>query len=277
MIPHNTMSHLARHEVMNGRWVFGIVVIALATTNAVAADSSIVKQLDKAADAFADRRKTAQESTLREFDKLAGLVSANKSLTPGARRDKLGEVSAAKSRFIRNGTFPPDDEYAELELKYWLALNTAFMPLEKAINQAMESGDEARDKAQSLKASVESLLLGRNKVTSGSLWRGTFDRGGATIPYHLRIQKVGAGGSFSGHVEDNPGVAGNWAYDVDGQMSGVAIEFVMTRSLRGQFKAVKAQGIVSGDRIIANVTQMTTGEVKKGRSTTGLIILKLAK
>ena len=103
------------------------------------------------------------------------------------------------------------------------------------------------------------------------------DRGGGTIPYHLRIQKVGAGGSFSGHVEDNPGVAGNWAYDVDGQMSGVAIEFVMTRSLRGQFKAVKAQGIVSGERIIANVTQVATGELKKGRSTTGLIILQLAK
>jgi hypothetical protein len=257
-----------------GFWL-SITVNVISST--VAADSAITKQLDKAADDFVDRRKTAKESLLREFDKLAGLVSANKSLTPGASRDKLGEVAAAKSRFIRNGTFPPDDEYAGLELKYCLALNSAFMPLEKAINQAMDSGDEARDKAKSMKASVESLLLGRNKVAANSLWRGTFDRGGGTIPYHLRIQKVGAGGSFSGHVEDNPGVAGNWAYDVDGQMSGVAIEFVMTRSLRGQFKAVKAQGIVSGNRIIAQVTQVTTGEMKKGHSTAGLIILQLAK
>jgi len=264
-------------RVITGCWFLWLSIATTSTPSTVAADSATTKQLDKAADAFADRRKTARESTLREFDKLAGLVAANKSLTPGARRDKLDEVAAAKSRFVRNGIFPPDDEYAELELKYWLALNTAFMPLEKAMNQAIDGGDEARDKARSMKASVESLLLGRKKVTDGSLWRGTFDRGGSTIPYHLRIQKVGAGGSFSGHVEDNPGVAGNWAYDVDGQMSGVAIEFVMTRSLRGQFKAVKAQGIVSGDRIIANVTQITTGEMQKGRSTTGLIILQLAK
>src|SRR4029079_17224733 len=185
---------LLMKRVIAGYCFVSLLVAANTTSSTVAADSAATKQLDKAADAFADRRKTARESTAREFDKLSGLVAANKSLTTGARRDKLDEVAAAKSRFVRNGTFPPDDEYAELELKYWLALNTAFMPLEKAIDQAMEGGDEAREKARSMKASVESLLLGRNKVKGGSLWRGTFDRGGGTIPYHLRIQKVGAGG-----------------------------------------------------------------------------------
>jgi len=255
----------------------GAVFAALPLAQIAAADSSIAKRLNSAVETFAERKKSAQADTLRDFDKLSGKVSGNRSLTPGARRDKLDEIAAAKSQFARTQTFPSDDEYAGMELKYCLAINAAFVPLERAINQAIESGERFDDlavigQAQKIKANVETLVLGRDKVAAGSLWIGTFDRGGATIPYHLRIQKKGTGGSFSGHVEDNPGVAGNWAYDVDGQMSGLALEYVMTKSIRGQFKAVKVEGIVSGNRIIGQVTQSTGGKPQQG-----LIILRLAR
>jgi hypothetical protein len=256
----------------------GLLVLMLSAAPLTAADSAVAKRLNSAVETFAERKKAAQADALREFDKLSGRVSGNKSLTAGARRDVLDEIAAAKSQFARTQTFPADDEYAGMELKYCLAINAAFLPLDKAINQAIESGERFDDlavigQAQKIKANVETLVLGRDKVTAGSLWRGTFDRGGGTIPYHLRIQKKGTGGSFSGHVEDNPGVAGNWAYDVDGQMSGLALEYAMTKSIRGQFKAVKVEGIVSGNRIIGQVTQVAGN----GKPQQGLIILRLAK
>jgi hypothetical protein len=84
---------------------------------------------------------------------------------------------------------------------------------------------------------------------------------------------MGEGGFFKGHVEDNPGVAGNWSYDVEGQTRALGVEFSMSKSLRGNFTAVKVEGIVSGDRLIASI-ESVAGKGKPGKA---LIVLKRVK
>ncbi len=63
------------------------------------------------------------------------------------------------------------------------------------------------------------------------------------LKYMLDVRPKGAS-LFNGHVEDNPGVAGNWGYDVEGQVRGLEVEFTLTKSTRGKFKAARASGVV---------------------------------
>ncbi len=81
------------------------------------------------------------------------------------------------------------------------------------------------------------------------------------------------GGLFKGHVEDNPGVAGNWSYDVEGQTRALGVQYRLSKNRRGSFTAVSVDGIVSGDRLIANIVSVA-GNGKRGSA---LLVLKRVK
>jgi hypothetical protein len=256
------------------RSVLIVLAISALAANHADADNALDGKLKSASQEFAQKKAAAKAKALKEFDLRIMRTKSGPSTTAAARAEKRNELTAARKVFEGSERFPTDDEYADIELRYYLAVNKAFLPLSKLINQTIDQGIRTNNKqleesGLKLKANLESQIAGAEKLTFRSFWQGTFQRGGATIPYHLRITKRGDN-SFKGHVEDNPGVAGNWAYDVEGQTSGLAVQFVMTRSVRGKFRAVTVNGIVSGDRLIGQVTQA----VGKGKPTAGLIVLR---
>jgi hypothetical protein len=224
---------------------------------------------------YAAARDAAQRAALREFDRAIAGVAKLKGLSPTARIDRRNELQDARKLFARAGEFPPEDSYAGIQLRYFLTLNRAALPVAKMVDEWLERASKAGDPVLeerwlTLKAEWERELGATSTLVQNSLWHGTLrDGSGRTIPYHLYIGKMGSGGSFRGHIEDNPGVAGNWSYDVEGQTRVFGVAYRMSRSLRGSFTAVSVDGIVSGDRLIAQITSAV------GRKTaTALIMLK---
>jgi hypothetical protein len=255
-----------------------VIVLTAPTAGPVRADEVLIRNVKEASQTFASKKEDARKAALKDFDAAIRRTSVASGLTAAARADKVNALKEARKAFESSGTFPPDDEYVNIEFKYYLAVQKAFVPVVKIVDAAINEGIKAKDKnleqtALKLKADLEKQLPG-NKLESNSHWHGTLQRpNGSTIPYHLHVQRRSDGGSFKGHVEDNPGVAGNWGYDIDGQTSGLGVEFALTRSTRGDFTAIRANGIVSGDRMIAEVVQV----VKKKSPSKVLIVLRRVK
>lgn len=262
--------------------VFGIRVglLIIAVLGCVApgrTDERLEKKVSDAKDRFKKLVEAAKKETLLEFDRTIASLKSAPGLTEAARKDKIDRWSQGKKQFESATKFLPEDEFAPMELKYYLSVDKAFAPVAKVINESIKAANkngstELAAEGVNLKARLESELLGVNRLYSHSKWHGTLRRSGETIHYHLHLKEKKDGGSFTGHVEDNPGVAGNWAYDVEGQTQGLGVEFVMTKSIRGRFKAVHVSGIVSGERLIAKVTQ-AIGD----KSNSGFLILHLVK
>lgn len=244
-----------------------------------AADAEFLRKLKETNGEYTKKLAKAKEDTTQNFEKAIQRIKTAKGFTEAARADKLNELKAAKDEFGKTSTFPKHDDYAIFELDYYLGVHAAYKPMAKLVEEAFAKANKSDDEklraeATKLKEEMERILPGKNRLDGGTRWHGTFTRGNNdTIPYHLAIHKKGDAGSFRGHVEDNPGVAGNWAYDLEGQTVGLAIEYAMTKSVRGKFTAVRVVGIVSGDRLIARVTQVAG----KGNPTQGLVVLKLQK
>ena len=257
-----------------------VVAIALFVVAPVASagDTELEKRLKEAVNEFARKREDAKTQALLDIDKAITKVRNAKGLTAAARMDKLKEYEDAKSTFASKAEFTRDEEdFVLLELKYNRAVNKGFVPCAKLADEVIEKGNKAADtelaaKGLQMKKDVEGQLPGVGKMTAGSKWHGTFTRGGATIPYHLNLNKAGAGGSFRAHVDDNPGAGGHWYYDVEGQTSGLGVEFALSTVGRGNLKAFVAKGVVSGDRLIAEVSQSTGKNL-----TLGVLVLKLVK
>lgn len=243
-------------------------ILAIATSTAFGqADAS--KKLKDAVSQFNTKSNEARNAVIAEFNRSISQLKNDTSYLPAVRKDKMEALTEAKKLFEQSGKFPPEAEYALIELKYYRKLNMAFVPTSKVINDTIDfaiktNNKNMADDAQEKKTKLENRLLGPSGFTSNSMWHGTFTRGKETIPFHLNIGKKTNGGLFNGHVEDNPGVAGNWAYDVEGQTSGLEVSFKMTELKRGKFDQVSAIGILSGDRLIAEVEQRVGTKVTKG-------------
>jgi hypothetical protein len=258
-----------------------IFTIAVASTVWGQADPTPAwqKKWDDAHKQLESKRKSAESAVLRDFDRAVDSVGRAKGLTPAARTDRRNDLQAARKAFEENRVFPGDDEYAAIELNYFTVLNKAALPLFRLVDQLIEKGSKAGDqdlenRGLKMKADLEKELGGSVKLVANSLWQGTLrDSGGHTIPYHLWVGKVGSGGLFKGHVEDNPGVAGNWAYDVEGQSEGLGVQYKMSNSVRGSFTSISAVGIVSGNRLIVNSTQ----SVSRGKPVTVLVVVRRVK
>jgi hypothetical protein len=238
-------------------------------------NDELAKRLKIATQEFTQKKEQARSQAVKDFTAAITRVKSAPGLTPAARTDRIRELEAAKKRFTDSGRFPEDDEFAAIELKYYLAVNKAFDPLARLANSVIDDGiktnnKELEESGLKLRASLQKQLPG-NKLEASSVWHGTLHRpNGATIPYHLFVGRMGEGGLFKGHVEDNAGVPGNWAYDISGQVSGLGVEFALTKSTRGDFSDVRALGIVSGDRLIAEIVHAVKGKAGKKM----LIVLK---
>jgi hypothetical protein len=221
----------------------------------------------------------ARAAALKNFDKAIERVDRQTGLTPAARTDRRRQLQAAREAFERDGKFPPDDDFAAMALDYFTKVNKAAVPLTLMIDEVIEKGsktnnDELEKQGLNLKADLEKQLGGASRLVENSVWHGELHRAdGSTIPYHLYVGKMAEGGLFKGHVEDNPGVAGNWSYDVQGQTRALGVEYRLSQNRRGNFTAVTVVGIVSGDRLIANITQVAG----RGKPATALIVLKRVK
>src|SRR4029077_1342453 len=250
------------------RWALTIHFIALALAGAHAAPPEDemgaiwAKEWAENNKELAVRRERARATVLSDFDKAIDKVDRQKGLTPAARTDRRKELQAARKTFEKDGTFPPDDEFAAIELAYFKKINKAAIPVSRLIDEVIEKGsktknDALEERGLKMKTHLEERLGAANRLEGNSVWHGQLRRAdGQTIPYHLYIGKKGGGGLFKGHVEDNPGVAGNWAYDVEGQTRALGVQYKMSKNLRGNFTAVSVEGIVSGNRLITNIVQV---------------------
>ena len=236
---------------------------------------SLQEKLDKAQSVFLEKKDAVKTKALACFDAEITKTNGLKGLTPAARADRKARWTDARGTFREWGKFPTDDEFALIELQYYLAIDDAFRLFSKASDEVIHRGNRAEDQeivaaGLNMKRALEEKWLGESKLEARTKWAGTFTRYGKTIPYELTIRDVEDGGSFKGHVEDNNGVQGNWSYDVEGQRTGIVVEYRMTTLTEGKFTAVQARGIVSGDRLIAEVRQT----VAKGKVHSGTLILK---
>ena len=260
---------------MSARWPAAVAALFALGLSAPADDLplNLDKKLKDAGLKFAKDKQVAADAAVREFKKLSAAYGREAGLTPAARADKMKATDDARKGFEGTGQFPGDDEYAGIALGYYLAVNKAYLPLNKLLNDEILTGirkqNEAhRDAARKLLDSVEKQVPGTDRLTAGSRWEGTLTRPGGTIRYRLTVGKQD-GNTFVGHVEDNVGVAGNWSYDLAGQTSGLEVGWAMTKSTRGKFNRVHARGVVNGDRLIAEVVSQSG----KSAPAKGLLVL----
>ncbi|HET6572768.1 MAG TPA: hypothetical protein VFG68_04130 [Fimbriiglobus sp.] len=252
------------------------MIVALGgVASAGADDPALVQKLKSAAKQYEQKKDAARGRALKEFDNQIAHLKTDRRLTPAARGDKVKEWTAARERFAETGRFPRDDQYANVELQYYLAVDRGFRPLTKLIDDVIADGvrtgkKETEAAGLKLREDIEQQLPGAGRITAPSVWRGTYTRSGAVIPYELHIGKRGAS-TFAGRVEDNAGAAGNWAFNVEGQTSGLSVEFVLTRSIRGKFKYFKLRGIVCDDRLIG------TTQTRPGGKVVGVVVLRRGK
>ena len=264
-------------------FTFVAVLLTVGTTSALrpadSTDTVWIKKWAERSKSFSAQRDHAKAVVIANFDSAIVKVDSQKSLTPAAKTDRRKELQEAKQTFEKTGAFPTDEDFVASQFEYALKVNKAATPLTVLIDEIIAEGTKTKDdtlekQGLKMKEDLEKQLGGASRLVGNSLWQGELrQKGGNTIPYHLYVAKMGEGGLFRGHVEDNPGVQGNWSYDVEGQTRALGMEYKMTKIRRGGFTAVAVSGIVSGDRLIAKITSV----VGKGKSASSVIVLKRVK
>ncbi|QDT53869.1 hypothetical protein Pan44_18950 [Caulifigura coniformis] len=230
---------------------------------------ALQKTLQERLGQFEENRKTIDRQVLADFDR--AIVQAGRGRASAASVvDQKLELEKAKADFEAFQSFPESDEYAVMELDYRLKVNRKFLPVGQAIDSLVKYANRSNDpdrleEAVRIKEEYETKYLGGCDLPDESRWLGTYDRKGRSVIYELAINEVRAGGTFDGHVESNKRLRVHPSYDVKGTRNGAAIEFAMTSRQQGMVTAFTAKGVVSGNRIIANVDQrMQDGEQWKG-------------
>jgi len=263
---------MGNHTAVRG-FLVSVSLLVLVTSASLAEDVTDRKTIAKVDEFFTEKAKV-KEATLKNFDKTIDRWKSNRALTPGARQDKAEQWKRARDHFDSTEQFLEEEQFTGIEFDYHVKISRCYAPVATLFHQRMEDALKADDHKlvddiQVEKLRTERRLLGPMEFTGPSAWCGTFDRPGGTIPYCLFISDIKKGGSFAGHVEDNIGIPGNWAYDLEGHVDGRVFEYTMTKSVRGGFQKLVAVGVVSGNRVMIRVTQKIGGSTH-----TGFAILK---
>lgn len=220
-------------------------------------DESLARAVDK----FEKKRESERSKIVKKIDGKIRQID-RLQFDANAKVNRRLELTKAKERFERSGYFPADGSLLDLQFNYYKALADNFKPIHKIyeseIETAFRSGkDSAAERLVKSKAELEQRLLDVVPLTGNAVWRGTLLRSnGETIAYELHIAKSSATGSFAGVVEDNAGVGGHWRYEVEGQRTGINVQFDLTKSLRGKFVRVQAVGYIVGNIMIAQLSQL---------------------
>lgn len=245
-------------------------------TTAHAAGQPFQKRLDEAVQLFKRKKTTADRYVVRQFGRYRKLIKKDQTLSEATRTEMLGRLDRYTRDFKKNGTFPDIIETVELEIQYQERLNKAFTPVSRLLENELKvanrekSTQYAREILET-KWELESTLLSSQPITSGTVFHGTLTRpNGATIPYQLKIDNISDSGDFEGTVEDNPGVGGHWRYRVSGSRTGSLIRFTMSENIRGKLIVVQAEGVVTGNRLIAQLNQKTA----KGKGSQNTLLLQ---
>lgn len=254
----------------------GAIYIAVCCSPLHAAGQPFDRNLEEAVAEFKSKKSSADRFVIKQFGKYRTEIKRDKTLSEASRADMLGRMDRYISNFKNNGTFPNILESVELEINFQERLNRAFSPISRLIEKELKTANRNEDSkfAEELlktKRQLESKLLSSKPVTSGTVFHGTLTRpNGDTIPYKLKIDSIGDSGDFEGTVEDNPGVAGHWRYKVTGSRVGSLIRFQMSENLRGKLTVVQGQGVVAGNRLIAQLDQKTA----KGKGSQNMLMLR---
>ncbi|EMI44261.1 hypothetical protein [Rhodopirellula sp. SWK7] len=240
----------------------------------VAADDFSDK-VQRLVEKFDDRKQKAREFALNSFDKAQTQVT--RSRMPDADRVEAAmRVVRAKADFELTGNFPEDGSMASIQYAYFRQLHLAYTPIQSLIGKEISSASRsgAIAKARSLmiqRASLERDLLGIEAFGDKLAFKGTKAlSSGKTMPLNLYLRDISESGTFNGTVDDNPGVMGHWRYEVRGKREGLMLSFAMSKSLRGKFSSVRAEGFLLGDFLVAQFIE-TIGTKRPG---TSYVVLK---
>ena len=259
--------------------IAGILFGLFLTTSALGqnhVDQKFQKQLAKVVQRFETQKTSANRYVLKQFDKMRSQIKGDRSISEATRSDLTSRLTRYRKEFEKTQSLPSIAETIELEIAYQEKLSRAFKPINKLLEKELAAANRNDDSGYAnelveLKEKLELDLMSSLKINNGSEFSGTLTRpNGATIPYKLRIKDISDSGNFNGTVEDNFGVAGHWRYRVSGVRNGNWIQFSMSENLRGKLIAVKGEGVITGNRLLAVVTQRTN----KGRTTENKVVLR---
>ena len=259
--------------------IAGILFGLFLTTSALGqnhVDQKFQKQLAKVVQRFETQKTSANRYVLKQFDKMRAQIKGDRSISEATRSDLTSRLTRYRKEFEKTQSLPSIAETIELEIAYQEKLSRAFKPINKLLEKELAAANRNDDSGYAnelveLKEKLELDLMSSLKINNGSEFSGTLTRpNGATIPYKLRIKDISDSGNFNGTVEDNFGVAGHWRYRVSGVRNGNWIQFSMSENLRGKLIAVKGEGVITGNRLLAVVTQRTN----KGRTTENKVVLR---
>jgi hypothetical protein len=255
--------------------ILGRSPIAQAQTEAEIA--ALNKRLDDSTSQFKESKEKAKASALVGFDRLA--VQARNGKHPAAiKANKVAEINAAKKEFDTSGTFPADDEFVPLQLKYYQDINKSYRSLTKLHDQLLEitlkSTDEKfRESIEEKRRMLDAEFPGPGSFAAGSLWRGSVSlTTGGTEKLNLQIEKL-TGGVFRARVISKRSSANHPEYLADGTLEGLAIKFKLAKVVQGTTLAASFSGILTGDRLIGILEQASN----KGKRSGGLVVLTPGK
>lgn len=237
--------------------------------------TSLMQKLDDATRHFSEARGKAKAAASANFDKLIAQVKSGK-MPATVKADKLTEVIKAKKQFQDDGTFLPESEYAQLQLKYYLEINKSYRALSKLHYQLMDAALKSKDEPlrmslQERRRTLDAQLPGAGAFVAGSQWFGTLSlTTGTNLKFNLHVDKL-TGSVFHASVGNTTTVATHPKYLVEGVLDGVAVKFNATKIMQGDTTSAVFNGILAGNRMIGTLDQVTA----RGKHTSGIVNLSL--
>ena len=277
----NMKNEIARNQSITSKAVLSssILLTMLAVCNASPAHAKddFETKLENAVETFESKKASADRKVEREFSKIRFQVKRDKTLSEASRADMLRRIDQYKRTFKATGKLPNIADTVGLEINYQERLDRAFSPIEGLLEIELKDANRIDDSYRAkdllkLKRTLETRLLNYRKIAKGEKFHGTFtDKNtGRVIPYKMKIESISDSGDFKAFVDNNPGIAGHRRYRVTGTISGSRIRCSMSENLRGTLQDVRIQGIVAGNRLVAQLDQRTV----KGKTTENWIVLQ---
>ncbi|MFO0947191.1 MAG: hypothetical protein U1D30_14820 [Planctomycetota bacterium] len=178
----------------------------------------------------------ALEKENEEFlDKLAGFDKKvqKAKIDPETKLKILDEIAKDRENFSSTRSLPKSDELIAPTLEYLEGIQPIVNKIEKhrvkqkkETLEKLEAGDLQRIK--DLDEKLNRMIPGRDHFSSGSKWHGTRQDPKHAFHWVLTVEEVN-GSRFSGKLRQDQD-----AFDVEGSINGIAIQFRTTQVLKGR-------------------------------------------
>lgn len=220
----------------------------------------LAQQFEQSKRQFLAARDKANEALVGRFDALIKQTKGNRRLPAEVRQAKISTITDERSAFRANGTLPNSDEMLGPLLEHQGAIYKAYGHVAKFYEQLFNmysvtlKDDGRAQKLAADKGEFDHKARGNTVFTRGN-WQGN-QRGADNIPFALSVESL-EGNSVKGRIVQNRW-PGETVFKMEGLLSGNRILLNSTQVVQGRARGLIFTGYVMENRIVGQVVSVAT-------------------